>query len=290
MITDIKDLTSFKWATVIANSPLSIKLDGDTAALGLVPDCLVNPLSLVAGDRVRVELTERKVIVHGKSAGVGLHLSQTVLFTSSGTFSKASYPGAKAFRVRLVGGGGGGGGAGTAAAGQNSQGSGGGGGGYAEKLITDIAGLASSVTVTVGAGGAGGSGAADGADGSASSFGALVAANGGTRGFNKASSTLGGYLPAGTGGEGTAGDLLIGGSGGGSGTGAATLSSGGHGGSSQLGGGGNAVGTGAGSGRIGGAPGKNYGGGGGGAMTNAGGAAIGGGAGAPGIVIVEVYR
>lgn len=70
MITDLKDITSFKWATVVTAIPLSIKLDGDTAALALEPDSLVDPATLVPGDRVRVELSLRKAVVHGKSAGM----------------------------------------------------------------------------------------------------------------------------------------------------------------------------------------------------------------------------
>lgn len=67
--TDIRDMTSFKWATVTGTSPLAIKLDGDTAALALIPDSLIDPLSLIVGDRVRVELSQRKVVIHGRSAG-----------------------------------------------------------------------------------------------------------------------------------------------------------------------------------------------------------------------------
>lgn len=63
--TDIRDITSFKWATVTGTNPLAIKLDGDTAPLALIPDSLVDPLTLVPGDRVRVELSLRKAVVHG---------------------------------------------------------------------------------------------------------------------------------------------------------------------------------------------------------------------------------
>ena len=78
----------------------------------------------------------------------------TVYFTSSGTFTKATYPWLRAIRVRLVGAGGGSGST-TAtlnATGDSSTAGGGGGGAYAESFITDIASLASSVTVTVGTG------------------------------------------------------------------------------------------------------------------------------------------
>jgi microcystin-dependent protein len=53
----------------MGNSPLSIRLDGDSAALALIPDSLVDPLSLSVGDRVRVELSLRKVVVHGVANG-----------------------------------------------------------------------------------------------------------------------------------------------------------------------------------------------------------------------------
>lgn len=69
MITDVKDITSFKWATVYGTNPLSIKLDGDTAPLALIPDSLIDPRTLVPGDRVRVELSLRKAVVHGASRG-----------------------------------------------------------------------------------------------------------------------------------------------------------------------------------------------------------------------------
>lgn len=69
MINDIKDITSFKWATVTGVNPLSIKLDGDTAPLALIPDSLVDPSTIVVGDRVRVELSLRKVVIHGLSKG-----------------------------------------------------------------------------------------------------------------------------------------------------------------------------------------------------------------------------
>lgn len=69
MIETLEDLTSFRWATVTQVSPLRIKLDGDAAALGLTPDSLIDPLYLAVNDRVRVELTQRKVVIHGRSGG-----------------------------------------------------------------------------------------------------------------------------------------------------------------------------------------------------------------------------
>lgn len=67
----MSDATSFKWATVMAVNPIAIRLDGDSLALGLIPDSLVDPQSLSVGDRVRVELSIRKVVIHGVSDGSG---------------------------------------------------------------------------------------------------------------------------------------------------------------------------------------------------------------------------
>jgi hypothetical protein len=115
---------------------------------------------------------------------LGFQYVGTRYYTSSGTFAKAdpfgdsSFDGAKlrAIRVRMVGGGGGGGGAQATSSTQTSPAISGGGGAYAESFITDIASLATSVTVTRGDGGAGGSGSGSGSTGGASSFGALVSA------------------------------------------------------------------------------------------------------------------
>ena len=71
MIQDVSDITSFKWATVTGINPLAIRLDGDTAALALIPDSIIDPLELLAGDRVRVELSLRKCVIHGAASGGG---------------------------------------------------------------------------------------------------------------------------------------------------------------------------------------------------------------------------
>jgi hypothetical protein len=64
MIREVGDITSFRWATVTAVSPLAIQLDGDTASLAVSPDTLLNGLEI--GDRVRVELSYRKAVIHGR--------------------------------------------------------------------------------------------------------------------------------------------------------------------------------------------------------------------------------
>ncbi|QWS69686.1 hypothetical protein SEA_WILLIAMSTRONG_19 [Microbacterium phage WilliamStrong] len=293
MIRDIKDMTSFKWATVRGLNPLSIQLDGDPTPLALIPDSLVDPFGLTIGDRVRVELSERKVVVHGKAnAGTeGYSLVQQVILTTSTTFLKANYPGARAFRIRVVGGGGSGAGCGGASGAMNSYGTGGGSGAYAESFITNLGTIPSSVAVTVGAGGAAtAAGAIDGNNGGDSSFGSLVVAGGGGRGFFKPNSALGGYVQGGAGGVATAGQIQQGGSPGQTGMGRDTLAQSGNGGSSIFGGGGQGPATGGGSSSIAGNPGTAWGAGGSGAMANAGGTAKASGAGAAGVVIVEVYR
>lgn len=57
----------FTWATVTQASPLRVQLDGDTAPLPITPDSLIDPLDLIPNDRVRVEVSRGKVIVHGRS-------------------------------------------------------------------------------------------------------------------------------------------------------------------------------------------------------------------------------
>lgn len=219
----------------------------------------------------------------------GYRLLQTLYFTSSGTFSKGSYPLAKAVRVRLVGAGGGGSGsAATSTAPQISFGNGGGGGGYAEALIP-VSSLATSETVTVGAGGTS-TGAAPGTAGGTSSFGSLVSASGGGGGLRKIADQYGSYVGTAAGGAGTLGDLLLTGSPGGMGDNAGSgIGSSGSGGDSVLGGGGWSKGSGGSGSSQAGAPGGNYGGGGAGALSTSSSAQNNGGAGAPGIVIVELY-
>jgi hypothetical protein len=139
----------------------------------------------------------------------GYRYVQTLYFTSSGTFTKATYSWLRAIRVRCVGGGGGGGGVTATAAGDFVASGGGGGGGYAESFITDIAGLASSVTVTRGAGGNGGAaGANAGASGGNSSFGSAVIGNGAAGGSGQVAYSFWLVSTGGVGGEGT-GDLVI---------------------------------------------------------------------------------
>jgi hypothetical protein len=131
----------------------------------------------------------------GNAGTASYNLVQTLYLTSSGTFTKATYPWLRAIRVRLIGGGGGGGGAATTISGVVSVGASGGAGAYAESFITDISGLSASETVTVGSSGAGGAaGNNAGSAGGTSSFGSLVSANGGNPGGGGSSITTPGIL------------------------------------------------------------------------------------------------
>lgn len=220
----------------------------------------------------------------GVSAPVfsGFSITQ-VKFTSSGTFTKATYPTAFAVKVRLVGGGGGGGGASVTI---GTAGAGGGGGGYAEKWLP-IASLAASVAVNVGAGGAGAGGANAGGTGGSSSFGSHVVTTGGSGGGFMTLIDTGAYGGLGGGGAGSSGgDLHTIGMAGLSGWNADTITAGGAGGSSALGAGGR--GSAAQAGGQNGDPGEQYGGGGAGARNSGAGNATGG-DGAAGVVIIEVY-
>lgn len=118
------------------------------------------------------------------AAGNHVHAhSLTIYFTSSGTFSKGSYPGLYAIEVELVGGGGGSASTGGTGPSEWGFGVGGAGGAWARAYIL-AASLGSSETVTIGAGGVGGSGVTGqpGTDGGTSSFGSFFSCTGGQGG------------------------------------------------------------------------------------------------------------
>jgi hypothetical protein len=220
--------------------------------------------------------------------GVDLHVGETLYFTANDTFEKADYPGLYGVKIIVVGSGGAGGGAAATGSSEKSVGSGGSGGGYAEGLVV-VGDLASSETVTVGAGGSGSSGSAGG-NGSSSSFGTHVVASGGTGGTVAGPSTTALFFGVGTTsvGVGTSGDLLLTGGPGkaGQSLGIGIHNLGAAGGASLVGQGGGDTRSANSNGDA--APTASYGGGGGGAANGQNAAAAAGGDGADGIVIVEV--
>jgi hypothetical protein len=157
----------------------SVMTFAGTAARGSAIATPVEGMVAYLEDSNTIEAYNSTAWVTVANAGTASYnLVQTLYFTSDGTFTKATYPWLRAIRVGVQGAGAGGGGVATTTAGQVREGTGGGGGGYGSVFITDISGLDSSVTVTVGAGGDGGI-ATNGSNGGSSSFGAFEANGGG---------------------------------------------------------------------------------------------------------------
>lgn len=216
---------------------------------------------------------------------------EQVVFTASGTFSKASYPGMRGVRVQVQAGGGGGMPADDTAASQTSAGGGGGGGAYAESFLTPDQ-LAASETVTVGGGGTARPCSWSQSDyGGDSSFGTLVTADGGGGAFLCMSGGTTASVSRAIGGEGGltgTGDRVVPGTDGGNGIridGSSNGTSSGYGGNSALGKGGSAQGFQS----FGDGTSSGYGGGGAGEYNVASQVEKLGFNGGPGIVIVTVY-
>ena len=145
----------------------------------------------------------------------------TVRITATQDFLKASYPWLRMIEATGVGCGGGSGGCASTAAGQIAASGGGGGGATAKKRITDIAGMPTTVTATIGAAGtAGASGNNNGGDGGDVTFGTYLTAKGGKGGAGSAGAT-GVANSGGDGGPvaGSVGDVIIPGEAGGNGLG-----------------------------------------------------------------------
>jgi len=223
------------------------------------------------------------------SVGRGYVYVQTLKYTVSGTFTKATYPWLRAVIVKLQGGGGAGGGAAATSATQIAIGGGGGAGGYTE-LFIPVASLSASETVTIGAGGLGVSGA-NGNNGGTTLFGSHCSAQGGFPGLTSGADVPNGANGAGgSGGSASSAGLIIGGNPGLYATGlngsiGRVLS--GAGGMAHLGAGGIARYTASG---FDGAPGGGPGGGGsGGCNDNNNAATRAGGTGGAGVIYVELY-
>ena len=160
--------------------------------------------------RITVSTINNDLVENTNFTTAAYRYVDTVYFTSSGTFTKGTYPWLRAVRVRLVGGGGSG--ASPADGGYGSAG--GGGGAYAESFILESS-LSASETVTIGAGGVSPSSTIgqSGQTGGTTSFGSLVSAAGGSGGVVDSFADDGG-----NGGNTGTGDLVIEGGGGGAGS------------------------------------------------------------------------
>ncbi|HAX7584616.1 TPA: tail fiber protein [Escherichia coli] len=206
------------------------------------------------------------------SSGYVGRLVNTLVFTSSGTYTPT--PGIKRIRVTITGGGGGGGGCKAISNNDTFFGAGGGAGGTIISIMTPTQ---NSYPVTIGAGGAGGVSATYGTSGGNSVFASLIAPGGSGGGKSGVTNTNGG-----NGGVPSTGDIRITGGHGGDGQ-SGNIGVSGEGGTSYWGGGGRA---GAGGGVIG----KAYGSGGGGAYdAGYSGTSMTGGKGASGICIIEEF-
>lgn len=136
-----------------------------------------------------------------------------IFYLTSGTGATYDTPdNARALYVECVGGGGGGGGVDGAGAGTGGGAGGGAGGGYTAKFITSPV---SSYTYTVGAGGTGGAaGLNNGVKGGNTTFaggGVSLSGEGGDPGSGQTASSSNAYYNAVSGGDGTGGDVIIGG-------------------------------------------------------------------------------
>ncbi|HCP1704380.1 carbohydrate kinase [Escherichia coli] len=208
----------------------------------------------------------------GDTSGYVGRWVNTLVFTSSGTYTPT--PGTKRIRVTITGGGGGGGGCKAISNNETFFGAGGGAGGT---IISIMAPTQNSYPVTIGAGGAGGVSATNGTSGGNSVFASLIAPGGAGGGKVGVTNTNGG-----NGGVPSTGDIRITGGNGGDGQ-SGNISVSGEGGTSYWGGGGRA-------GAGGGVSGKAYGSGGGGAYdAGYSGTSMTGGKGAAGICIIEEF-
>lgn len=66
--TNGPETDTWTWATVTQASPLRVRLDGDSAPLAVTPECLYPDPSV--GQRVWVQLTGRRVVIHAPSNGI----------------------------------------------------------------------------------------------------------------------------------------------------------------------------------------------------------------------------
>jgi hypothetical protein len=263
----------------------------DAAPAGDASDTVAGIIELATTAEVNTGTDATKAVTPAALAASALATDtryQQINFTSSGSFSKASYSWAKSYKVTCIGGGGAGGGAPETGAGEAAMGGGGGAGGvaYDHGLVSAFG---SSETVTIGAAGAS-TNTTNGGAGGTTSFGSKAVSGGGTGGLARAASATPHAAQPGVGGSGTAGDLQL--SGGSGNVGFITdneLGFSGKGGDGPFGAGGRSRVT-TGAQELSGYAATGYGAGGSGNIRNASKTGtLSSGAGSPGLVIVELY-
>lgn len=254
-----------------------------------------NPTLTASGDDTNISLTlapkgTGSINFAGPVAasGTDAYLLKNITYLPPGTSLTYTTPAnVRAIYVECVGGGGGGGGVDGQGAGTGAGAAGGGGGGYVAKLITSPS---ASYTYTTGAGGTGGAaGANNGTTGGNTTFtdGTLtLTADGGIGGTGHTAAASNAYYNQVAGGDGSGGDVVIGGQNGGARSrGNFTQYYGGYGGGSIFGqgnggyGGSNSAGS----------AGIRYGGGGGGAAADGISSNYAGGAGFQGVIRITEY-
>lgn len=136
-------------------------------------------------------------------------VADLIVFAASGSLTAAQVTGARALRVRCVGGGGAGGGAVATGVGESSGGGHGQSGHYAESVL-DMAALTFPVAVTIAAAATGDPAGGAGNNGGTCSFGTYVSAGGGAGGGSMATgATVGTYAAGGAGGLVATGDITV---------------------------------------------------------------------------------
>lgn len=81
--------STFTWATVTQVSPLRVQIDGDAAPIPATPVTLASPLAV--GDRVRCELENNRLIVHGRYSGPASELPPGVMFPYPMRFAPSGF-------------------------------------------------------------------------------------------------------------------------------------------------------------------------------------------------------
>jgi len=81
----------FKRAIVTAVAPLRILIDGDTVAVPFTPESLIDPAALAVDDVVRAELSGNRLVVLGRSGGLGLVSGRNVIINGNFRTNQRAY-------------------------------------------------------------------------------------------------------------------------------------------------------------------------------------------------------
>lgn len=189
-------------AHIVESAGLALDINDMTQVLKAIQKLTLsraNPFADIKSDGAAAISTALTNLGLGDTSGYVGRWVNTLVFTSSGTYTPT--PGTKRIRVTITGGGGGGGGCQAKSSNETFFGAGGGAGGT---VITILTPTQNSYPVTIGAGGDGGVGAKNGLKGGDSSFASLIAIGGEGAGKSGVTNTNGG-----NGGVPSTGDIRI---------------------------------------------------------------------------------